>query len=519
MNVFKGWDAATWVCSIKGHVAPAATVAVVDERDRAGRPRRRRGRDVAPVALPALRRLGRPDRIPTAPGAGPAAAVDHSTSSICLAGARRCARRSSCGSSPSSGASTRSALPSSPYSDCCSKPTWSACRARPGGWSTRSAMPRTRRAQTNNHSILVQEGAKVLHLRAGTLNILIAAAVAYAVIEGVEAIGLWRERRWAEYLTVLATAGFLPLEIHELLKRVTVFRVSALVVNIAILVYLLYAKRLFGLARWRPRTGEEIDWAAVLRPPAGNESAATVPTGEPDTVTTYVVGGCRQGETTMRVPLTIGDFLDRAASSIGDRTAVVDEPGTPGSFGTITYRSSRRGPGAWPWPSTSWASSTASGSPSSAPTRPASSPRTSASAATGGSWSRSTSGSTPRRCSTSSSTPARRSCSSTPSSTPPWRGVTAKERIVLDGRQDADLFAEAADGADARAVGARRGRHGQHQLHHRHDGPAQGRAAHPSQLLAQRRHLRLAHRRSPTATCSCTPCRCSTATAGACPTR
>jgi acyl-CoA synthetase (AMP-forming)/AMP-acid ligase II len=37
------------------------------------------------------------------------------------------------------------------------------------------------------------------------------------------------------------------------------------------------------------------------------------------------------------VPLTIGDFLERAAQIYGDRTAVVDEPGTPGSLGTQTY--------------------------------------------------------------------------------------------------------------------------------------------------------------------------------------
>ena len=70
-----------------------------------------------------------------------------------------------------------------------------------------------------------------------------------------------------------------------------------------------------------------------------------------------------------------------------------------------------------------------------------------------------------------------------------------------------------------RALGGRRGRHRQHQLHQRDHRPAQGRPAHPPQLLAQRRHLRMAHRPSPTATCSCTPCRCSTATAGACRTR
>jgi fatty-acyl-CoA synthase len=39
----------------------------------------------------------------------------------------------------------------------------------------------------------------------------------------------------------------------------------------------------------------------------------------------------------MRVPLTIADFLERAELVYGGRTAVVDEPGTPGSFGDITY--------------------------------------------------------------------------------------------------------------------------------------------------------------------------------------
>ena len=39
----------------------------------------------------------------------------------------------------------------------------------------------------------------------------------------------------------------------------------------------------------------------------------------------------------MFVPLTIGDFLDRAVAVYGDRTAVHDEPGAPGSLGTLTY--------------------------------------------------------------------------------------------------------------------------------------------------------------------------------------
>jgi fatty-acyl-CoA synthase len=40
----------------------------------------------------------------------------------------------------------------------------------------------------------------------------------------------------------------------------------------------------------------------------------------------------------MKVPLTVGDYLSRGAKVYGDRTAVVDEPGTPGSLGTLSYR-------------------------------------------------------------------------------------------------------------------------------------------------------------------------------------
>src|ERR1700724_1967271 len=39
----------------------------------------------------------------------------------------------------------------------------------------------------------------------------------------------------------------------------------------------------------------------------------------------------------MRVALTVGDFLERAATVFPDRLAVVDEPGVPGSLGRVTY--------------------------------------------------------------------------------------------------------------------------------------------------------------------------------------
>ena len=69
---------------------------------------------------------------------------------------------------------------------------------------------------------------------------------AYALLEGAEAVGLWYQKRWAEYLTFIATVLLLPLELYELSHSITPFKVFALVLNIAIVVYLLLAKRLFG---------------------------------------------------------------------------------------------------------------------------------------------------------------------------------------------------------------------------------------------------------------------------------
>jgi len=101
--------------------------------------------------------------------------------------------------------------------------------------------------QATSRSFLLKQLNRLVGLNPKTLRLLLFTAVAYAVIEGVEAVGLWRGRRWAEYLTALATAGFLPLEIDELVKKVSVGRVVALVINVAVLVYLVWAKHLFGV--------------------------------------------------------------------------------------------------------------------------------------------------------------------------------------------------------------------------------------------------------------------------------
>jgi uncharacterized membrane protein (DUF2068 family) len=65
-------------------------------------------------------------------------------------------------------------------------------------------------------------------------------ALAYGALEGAEAYGLWHRRRWGEWLTVVATSLLLIPEVWELTKSATPLKVGALLVNVAIVLYLLW---------------------------------------------------------------------------------------------------------------------------------------------------------------------------------------------------------------------------------------------------------------------------------------
>lgn len=94
---------------------------------------------------------------------------------------------------------------------------------------------------------LLGELQKAFDAHTRTLWVIGLVIAAYAVLEGVEAIGLWRAERWAEYLTFVATAVLLVPEVYELTGHISPLKVCTLVINLAVLVYLLIAKRLFGL--------------------------------------------------------------------------------------------------------------------------------------------------------------------------------------------------------------------------------------------------------------------------------
>lgn len=65
-------------------------------------------------------------------------------------------------------------------------------------------------------------------------------AFCYAAVGIVEAVGLYLEKAWAEFLTVLITASFLPIELNEVIRRLTWGRTGILAINLAVFLYLLY---------------------------------------------------------------------------------------------------------------------------------------------------------------------------------------------------------------------------------------------------------------------------------------
>ncbi|MEU1293625.1 DUF2127 domain-containing protein [Streptomyces sp. NPDC005840] len=115
-----------------------------------------------------------------------------------------------------------------------------------------------------DHSPVVGTLQKTFGYRHSTLLLVAGLLLAYALVELVEAVGLWCAKRWAEYLTVVATAAFLPLEIYELTEHVSGLKIATLVLNILAVLYIALAKRLFGLRGGRRAFDEERRSASLL---------------------------------------------------------------------------------------------------------------------------------------------------------------------------------------------------------------------------------------------------------------
>jgi uncharacterized membrane protein (DUF2068 family) len=133
-----------------------------------------------------------------------------------------------------------------------------------------------------SHSKLLGLIQSSFTLDSRTLTYLAIGLAAYALIELVEGIGLWLGKRWGEYFAMVATSVFLPYEIYDLTVKLTWLRVGALAINVLLVVYLIWTKRLLGVrggkaayeARLRTESVIEVEQAAAV---AGlrNDSGST----------------------------------------------------------------------------------------------------------------------------------------------------------------------------------------------------------------------------------------------------
>jgi uncharacterized membrane protein (DUF2068 family) len=75
------------------------------------------------------------------------------------------------------------------------------------------------------------------------LKELSALGAAYAGLFLTEGTGLLFRKRWAEWLTIIATSSLMPIEVYELVEKFTAVRLFALLVNAAVVLYLIYLVR------------------------------------------------------------------------------------------------------------------------------------------------------------------------------------------------------------------------------------------------------------------------------------
>ena len=120
----------------------------------------------------------------------------------------------------------------------------------------------------SNHGV-VHDLQRLFAISTNNLYLVGIGVAAYACLEGVETVGLWLGKRWAEYLTFIASIIFIPYEIDELAKGVSALKLVTFILNLAIAVYLVWAKRLFGLHGGRRAEEAERErdsgWGAIER--------------------------------------------------------------------------------------------------------------------------------------------------------------------------------------------------------------------------------------------------------------
>ena len=78
------------------------------------------------------------------------------------------------------------------------------------------------------------------HINDSRLLFLAAFALLYAAVRLSEGYGLWHGRRWAEWLGAVSGGIYIPVEVYELVHRISWLKSLALIVNLGIVAFLVY---------------------------------------------------------------------------------------------------------------------------------------------------------------------------------------------------------------------------------------------------------------------------------------
>ena len=170
---------------------------------------------------------------------------------------------------------------------------------------------------TLNHALL-DKIQSLLHVSSSNLRLLAFGVTGLAIVSGIEAFALWQAKRWGEYFATIVTSLGLPFEIYELTKAVTITKVILFVLNLLLVGYLVYSRRLLGA-----RGGKEA-YEARLRADSvldeAEKAAAAIRSALPRSA------GYRASRTAGR---SGGRGRSRADPGVGSRSAVDTRSGDP----------------------------------------------------------------------------------------------------------------------------------------------------------------------------------------------
>lgn len=105
-----------------------------------------------------------------------------------------------------------------------------------------------------HRDVTIKALQKLLQLEPAELKLAALGAFFYATLFIVEGIGLWMDKLWAEWLTIVSTGGLIPIEIFELLREVSAVKIGVLMLNVFVLIYLIRRLRIKHWQRLNARS-------------------------------------------------------------------------------------------------------------------------------------------------------------------------------------------------------------------------------------------------------------------------